>query len=299
MRFLVLLVILLPLAFADNETVIKRSLTLTTSASCPGDILLMNATASDGKPASGVELRLVLYEPFQGLRALQHTDGDGLASVQLTKNGTYRVYINTEDYNAPQYVTFKYPKLCPPPPPQDYEISAEADCRNNQTIIRASANGTPLSNVTVQSEKWSSVTPESGKVTFPLEEGYLFLTSSRPGYSTKQFYVFVTCEPEPECEDDLSCAENQYCSGGSCLNLTGDCGFTANHTWFVYECCSDSACGAGFGCRNNSCVAKPVPPAPNITENGTKNETGEPEKPEPGACPSVAALGLLLLLSRK
>lgn len=302
MRFLVFSLLLLCLAFADNETEIKRSLTLITSTSCPGDLLLMNATASDGMPAFDVELRLVLYVPYQGLRALQHTDENGLASVQLTKNGTYRVYINTEKYNTPQYITFQYPKLCPPPPPKSYEIEAEVDCKNNYTIIRASVNGTPLSNLTVQSEKWSSVTSDSGEVSFPLELGYLYVSASRSGFSTKQFFVYVTCEPEPECESDSMCTESQYCSGGSCLSLGGDCGFAANHTWFNYECCSDSGCGFGMECLNNSCVEKPKPQIPNITNqtNQSGNVTAPQTPEDAGACPfpAFALLAMLLLACR-
>jgi hypothetical protein len=263
----------------------------------------MNATGSDGLPAFDVELRLVLYLPYQGLRALQHTDQNGLAKVQLTKNGTYRVYINTEKYNTPQYITFQYPKLCPPPPPKSYDIEAEVDCKSNYTIIRASVNGTPLSNVTVQSEKWSSVTSDSGEVHFPLEEGYLYVSASRSGYSTKQFYVYVTCEPEPECESDSACAQNQYCSGGNCTNLTGSCGFPENHTWFVYECCSDSVCGFGFECKNNSCVEKPKPVIQNITKNETNqtaNETGKPDGGVGSFCIGmILSLFLFLILNSR
>ena len=298
MRALLFALLLLPLVFADNDT-IKRTLTLKNSASCPGDILLMNATASDGSPAPDVELRLVLYYPFQGLRALQHTNESGLASVQLTKNGTYRVYINTDEYYTPQYVVFEYPKMCPPPPPKQFDIEAFADCADNLTAIRATANGTPLDNVTITSEKWSSVTGDSGTVHLPLEEGYLFVSAKKPGYLTKEFYVYVTCAPPFECEDDSGCSGNQYCSGGSCINLTGSCGYASNHTWFVHECCSDDACGFRMECRNNTCFAKPSPVTPNITRNDS-NATAVPDEEESPPCAfPLAALGIVLLLARK
>ena len=299
MRLAFLVLLLACVAYADNVT-IKRSLALEMNASCPGNILSVDAVASDGSPAPDVELRLVLYYPYQGLRALKHTDVYGKTFFELTKNGTYRVYINTDAYNAPQYIAFEYPALCPPPPPKTFEVKAAADCADNLTVISASAGGMPLANVTVTSERWSSVTGASGTVEFPLEEGYVFVSAKAPGYGTRESYFYITCAPPPECEGDADCGESQYCSGGSCMNLTGGCGFAENHTWFVFECCEDAECGSGQECENNTCSAIPAPPKQNITANETKNTTGETSDQGPeSACPLPLILLISLLIMKR
>ncbi|MFZ5500397.1 MAG: hypothetical protein ACOY58_00575, partial [Candidatus Micrarchaeota archaeon] len=90
MRLVILLLFLLPLPLAANTT---YRLDLTAEASCPGDVITVETMASNGMPAPDVELRLVLYEPYQGLRALKHTNASGQTFFELTRNGTYRIYV--------------------------------------------------------------------------------------------------------------------------------------------------------------------------------------------------------------
>jgi hypothetical protein len=292
-----------------HEANITRYLHVSASASCPGDVLLMNATGSDGLPAPDVELRLVLYYPYLGLRALQHTNQSGLAAVQLTKNGTYRIYISTDAYDHPKYVTFDYPAICPPPPPKAMDISVEPDCDAGMLRILAHSNGTPLESVFISAGNWSSLTGASGWASFPLEEGSVYIRAEKSNYSTREFFAEVSCAPPPECEADADCPDDAYCSGGNCLNVTGECGHPANHSWVSYECCSDAECSSESLCANNTCIARPAPPpappASNATASESANETqntepgiGKPDagnrKPETPPAPCPASLLLLI-----
>ncbi|MFH1785122.1 MAG: right-handed parallel beta-helix repeat-containing protein [Candidatus Micrarchaeota archaeon] len=77
--------------------------------------------------------------------------------------------------------------------------------------------------------------------------------------STGYSCVSNNCEqtPEDECSTDADCAETQYCSNGSCLDVTGTCGYVANHAFVAYECGTDANCPTcpnGL-CINNECVA--------------------------------------------
>jgi hypothetical protein len=294
---LVLILLLSLASFHAQDANITRYLYVTTSTSCPGNNLTMNATASDGLPAAGVELRLVLYLPYQGLRALQHTDASGLASVELTKNGSYRLYINTDKYDHPQYVEFEYPELCPPPPPGKMDISVVPDCDAGLLRISATGNGTPLEGVFIRTDKWSSLSGADGSVSFPLDEGDVPISANKTNYTGVSFYYTVSCAPPPECVDDSACREDQYCSGGSCIDLAGDCGFASNHTWFAYRCCEDADCGNLSTCENNACVPKPPPPQ---NKTGMINATGPPpsndsNSPQPSSpvCPGSALLVLI------
>lgn len=289
MRIAIFLLALASVAFPLNAT-ITRFMSLETSTSCPGNMLLMNATASDGSPATGVELRLVLYEPFQGLRALMHTDQDGLASVQLTKPGSYRVYMYTSDYDHDQYVSFDYPAMCPPPPPSQMNLTVSPQCGEGLLLVTAYGNGTPLEGVFVSVRNdhgWSSLTGSNGEASFPLEQGDVFINASRENYSSLGFYTTINCTP-PECASDLDCPSDSYCVLGNCSKITGGCGFAENHTWFVYRCCSDQDCGNASTCQNHTCavpappaqsnqtnLSNSTPPAKNASLNETANQGGK------------------------
>lgn len=245
----------------------------------------------------------MLYAPFQGLRALKHTDEQGMTFVELTKPGEYRIYMQAEDYNHPQYVEFRYPEMCPPPPPKSFNVSIEPDCNNSQLMVTVTENGEPLEGVFIRTEEWSSLTQSAGRVPFPLEEGLVFISANKSGYSYQEMFVDIDCTP-PECLEDEDCAFDQYCADENCTNVTGTCGYAANHSWISYECCSDSDCESGFECLNNSCVLKPPPPPPvnvtNVTEeNISTNETLPPGEEEQVAVCPAAILLLLFLFFRK
>jgi len=197
-------------------------------------------------------------------------------------------------------VEFSYPEMCPPPPPKSFNLSVEPDCNNSLLIVTVTEEGEPLEDVFVSTEGWSALTQSIGKVSFPLKEGIVFISANKSGYSHQEMFLDINCTP-PECLEDEDCAVDQYCWDYQCLNLTGDCGFAANHTWFVYECCSDPDCETGFECLNNNCVFKPPPlNVTNITdENISINETMPPEEEKPEEICVAAILPLLFLFFRK
>lgn len=191
MRFAVFLLLMIPLSFP-----ITYWLDLFTEASCPGDIITVDAITSNGQPAPDVELRLVLYEPYQGLRALKHTNAHGQTFFELTKNGTYRIYITTDVYHHDKYVTFEYPEMCPAPPSKQMVVGVELNCDSRLMKINITDGISPLENVFVQSKYWSTMSGSSGTVVLPLEEDDYFLYFDRRGYNSGTF-LFVNPCPEP------------------------------------------------------------------------------------------------------
>lgn len=289
MRFFALLLVLL-VSFASADL---PNLTLTTGKMCPGSILQMNATA-DGQPAPGVTLRVVLYDPYQGLVALQNTTDDGSASVKLTGSGTYRIYIYTRDYEHDEYVEFPF-TLCPPPPPKPMEVGFISDCNSSTVRISVTSNGIPLENVLVSTQNWSSLTGPTGNVSFPFAGGDVLITAEKSGYEKTFVVETVDCSP-PGCRTHDDCAADAYCVGGTCMNVTGICGYPQNHQWVRYACCSDSDCrNESLRCVNKTCAAYQPPAAP---ANITKNESATPASPSSaGACAGAAAVLLLAAFS--
>jgi hypothetical protein len=302
MRALLLSLLFISISFAAEHELPTFNLTL--ESTCPGDVLHINTSLSDGTEPVGVELRLVLREPFQGLRAIQWTDGNGTATMEIAKPGIYRLYIgNSELYDSPQYFTFNYSEMCPPPPPKHFNLTVEPDCNDSIIAISVIREGKPLEDVLVTTKDWSSLTGPTGKISFPLEEGFFYIKAERSGFASVERYEEIDCTP-PECLSDSDCADDRFCFDGICYNLTGDCGYPSNHTWFIYACCDASDCDAGYNCSNHSCVE--LPPV-NITVNATNlttqnisvNETALPEEePEQPCLPALILLPLAALIMR-
>lgn len=175
------------------EANITYHLNLEMESSCPGNILNVEAIASNGEPAPDVELRLVLYSPYQGLRALKHTDVNGQTFFELTKNGTYRIYINTDAYDHEQYEEFYYPEMCPAPPPRQMNISVEADCDSRILKINVTDAGIPLENVFVHSLHWSSMSGSIGIAALPLEQDDYFVIAEKDGYNPQTIFLEDVC----------------------------------------------------------------------------------------------------------
>lgn len=51
------------------------------------------------------------------------------------------------------------------------------------------------------------------------------------------------------CGSDADCLGSQACFGGTCRDISGICGYAANHTWNYYQCCSDDMCPADQRCK--------------------------------------------------
>jgi hypothetical protein len=282
MRIVLVLLLIISLSFAQNITYF---LNLSAEIICPDNILVMTAHSSGGNTVPGIELRLVLHSPYQGLRAVQTTNSSGQASAELTKPGLYRVYMKSENYNHPDFVSFNYSEMCPPLPPKNFSINVTPDCNNSLLIITAEHEGMPLEDVFIRTLNWSSFSSPAGMVAFPFEEGYVYIQANKTGYFKHAFWTNVSCkppepEPEPECLENSSCLFNQFCSNQTCVNITGTCGHAENHSWISYECCEDNDCGYKMICTNNSCILEP-PPEINVTENvSLEDEPVKQEQPE-------------------
>lgn len=281
---LFLLLLLLALSqpiFAENasEPNITRFLNLNMSASCPGNMLHISAIASDGRPAPDVELRLVLYLPYMGFRGLGHTDSNGNMSIELTKNGSYRVYMNTDAYDHDRYVEFDYPALCPPPPPKQMNISVLPDCDNAllTVITRANDSGLPLEGVFILADNWSSFTGTGGFASLPFEKGWVYVRAERANYTSQEFFADARCLPPPECALNSDCDGFEFCgASGDCENVTGACGYAENHSWIMYACCEDADCGnESLECKDNACIEKQLPPELPANITGNANVTNE------------------------
>lgn len=287
MRLLLFIILLASFSYSQPE--ITRALDVSADVICPGNHLVLKAVDSAGNPAQNVELRLVLYYPYQGLVALGNTDQNGLLEFILTKTGTYRIYISTKNYNHAGFAEFQYPELCPPPSQPEFDISVEPDCIKKTVVISVSDNG-PLKDVIITTDFWSSATSSTGKAIFPLEEGLLSIRAYLENYIEKNLSVEIDCRG-PECTDNSQCAFNQICENETCFTLEGECGYAENHSWVFHECCNDGDCSGGGICENNSCIAEPE--ITEMLETETSEEQPAAEKQQ--VCIAFAMLLVLLL----
>jgi len=293
MRILLFLFLLISFSFSLNVT---HFLNIETETACPNNDLVMTAIASNGLPAPDIELRVVLYSPYQGLRAVKTTDVDGIAIAELTKTGLYRIYINTEFYNHDDFVEFNYTELCPAPPPKQFNVSVTPLCNQSRMMVQVSDGDDPLQDVFVRTLNWSSTTNNNGQVIFPLDEGYVYIVANKSGFVLQEFWIDINCTPEPpppppECLQNPDCAFNQICENETCMNISGTCGYAENHSWINYECCEDTDCGYKMICANKTCIIKPEP----VLENLTNTSETEEEIPEPACALSVLLLAGILI----
>ena len=180
MRFTMLMLLVFSLSMAANTI---HYLDLSTETSCPGDMLHVDAISSDGRPVPEVELRLVLYEPYLGLRALKHTNASGHAFFELPRNGSYRIYIYSPYHVYPQYVQFEYDEPCPPLPPKQMVVELEMSCDLGFMKAAVSDGAEPLEGVFVHSLGWSSMTDDRGIAVLPLGPEDYFIMFERQGYA--------------------------------------------------------------------------------------------------------------------
>jgi len=295
MRILLFLFFLSAFSFSLNVT---HFLNIETEIICPDNDLVMTAISSDESPASAVELRVVLYLPYQGLRAVKTTDKDGIAVAELTKTGLYRIYINTELYNHDDFVEFNYSELCPAPPPKQFNVSVTPLCNESRMMVQVAEDDIPIQDVFVRTLNWSSTTNNNGQAIFPLDEGYVYIVANKSGFVRQEFWIDINCTPEPpppppECLQNPDCALNQICENETCVNISGTCGYAENHSWINYECCEDNECGYKMICANKSCILEPP------KENIIKNETAIPEEESATLCSAAFLLFLMIFTLRK
>ena len=138
----------------------------------------------------------------------------------------------------------------------------------------------------------SKTVGSSGSVTFVLTKaGTYEATASKTGYkSATLVFTYALCAPvanetnvttnhttndtvnppppplpppppdgKKGCTTNSECTDAQYCSGGSCIDVSsGSCGYLSNHSWFQYACCNDSDCNAGYVCFEHACIERNI-----------------------------------------
>jgi hypothetical protein len=184
---------LLALLSVSSSAWAMGTLNLSFSTSCPDDLLQMDLSSSDGTVPSGIELRLVLYEPYNGLRGIAHTDENGSASIGLARTGEYRIYLYNTTYDHPDYIEFNYTRMCPAPPPKSMNLSISADCENGLVLVNASS-GLPVGDVFILGDEWSSMTGPAGTTVLPFDgSDYVFLIAQKKGYMTESGWYGTGC----------------------------------------------------------------------------------------------------------
>jgi hypothetical protein len=271
MRILLLaLLIFLSFSFAQDDLEITRALNLQMSSSCPGNILHVSVIASDGIPVSDVELRLVQYDPYQGLRALKHTNESGETFFELNHPAYYLIYMRlvNDTYNHPDYFEYNYSSLCPPPPPRQMSVSIMKDCKTMTLALSIFSSNGSVAGALVTSPEWSSLSNDRGIAIIPFKEGDALLRIEKSGFASVNISERILCSG---CLADYDCADNERCDNesSSCVpvNISGGCGYAWNHAWYPYQCCEDADCGNVSTCQDNSCVV--VPSTPPIIMNQT------------------------------
>jgi len=84
-----------------------KRFTLSASSSCPGDLADVYAYTSGG-PLAGATVRVVLYDPYEGLVGQNSTDSSGHVHIGLPSAGTYEVTALKPGYANPSMVSFAF-----------------------------------------------------------------------------------------------------------------------------------------------------------------------------------------------
>ena len=174
------------------------------------------------------------------------------------------------------------------------DVEVEYSCDEEATVITAtSTGGSPVYDVHVTMQTTggtplgSGDTNIEGKVMFGECAPEVLIHATKNGYDNIYTYeypnpVSLDCEcgegngeeplpepevpptepevpptePPPECTTDADCATTQVCSGGSCMDITGQCGYAQDHTWVQYECGKEEGCDEcpqGLVCVEHEC----------------------------------------------
>jgi parallel beta-helix repeat protein len=193
---------------------------------------------------------------------------------------------------------------------KNLQVDHTKTCPEDNVELLASHSTEPVSNVEVKVIKYTpyggvvseGYTDDAGRYTFSPEHTATYrIYVSKGGYSFMNPYVidYELCSGEAEdvgCSHDRNCADDEMCSGGTCVPVTGECGYASGHAWISYECCSDADCEEGKDCVDNICMT-PEEQArmdmPELTseeeveavEEAVENDTYEEEQPQDGESP--------------
>jgi hypothetical protein len=97
----------------------------------------------------------------------------------------------------------------------------------------------------------------------------------------EQLYECDLNDPADPADDNDDCDDDEYCDvpsgqpGGSCKDVSCECGLVAGHACTEYQCCVDSDCEQGEKCINHGCVSGDLegPDSGFIGDNSTLNAT--------------------------
>ena len=138
----------------------------------------------------------------------------------------------------------------------------------------------------------SAMTDTDGKVSFSLPESATYrIYFTKGGYDYTNPYVldYTMCGGDAAgCTVNSDCATNAQCVAGSCVALTGDCGYASGHIWIDYQCCADSDCAAGTTCVDHVCMS----PEEEVHEEAPEEGTTPPEEVVEEEDSDVAAAAL-------
>jgi hypothetical protein len=214
-----------------------------------------------------------------------------------------------------------------------FNVTMEMDCVEQKFSADVSSDDAPVGGVTtylkyVQYDNpllSTKITDNSGQVTHQVHGNISFMTGiwvfvmEKADFRKREAHFEISgclvnvseplqnvTPPAPECTNDNECKSSEICNlaTGNCKQITGTCGYAANHTWINYECCEDADCGEGKECDEFSNECKEIKIEPNVSTNVSPNITnqtgnGEPEtgNSEAPICPlGFIALVLPLVL---
>jgi hypothetical protein len=141
------------------------------------------------------------------------------------------------------------------PPCQELECEYDSDCAYNEVC---------------SSNECVSIDCDCGTV--QNHECVDYECCSNSQCSTGYSCVSHVCEEneQPECTTDADCALTEYCSNGDCVDVTGSCGYAANHQWIPYECGTEANCPV---CPNGLCISHECVSGAVDCEDGTVGST--------------------------
>ena len=265
MRALVLALLLVPFAFAQEE----RLFSISIKGSCTNQDITVVAKDLVGSGPLRAEVRFLLNESGLWVEKLRnHTDPmNGTLTVRLGQEGKYLVTVN-----RPGYVPYERRinvSFCP-------ECRNDLDCANDERCeggecVPVTGECGFATNHTWYAYQCCSDADCAGD---ELCTNYECVKLTGCGYAEDHvFYAYECCsdadcgenmncvdnrcEERVECLVDDDCLDNQRCFENRCLNIIGECGYAANHRWNPYECCSDTDCPSGYCLDDHTCSPAP------------------------------------------
>lgn len=200
----------------------KDELNLSWEQVCPENGMLVNVR-SDGSTVSGVEVRLLLQDPYYGLIDQQDSNESGQVMFNTDITGTYWIYAHGSGYYSFGPLEAEY-TACEPEVTEGCDV--DSDCASTETCEGGTC---------------TQVECECGMIEDRTCVPYECCSDTE--CSEGEVCTGNQCVIEPGCTTDSDCADEETCSSEICIPVeTGECGYVQNHSWQDYECCQDSEC---------------------------------------------------------